>query len=555
METQQHHIPGTHGLSKPRKIAIVFALSLALCIIVLDTTLLNVLLATIIREFHTDIQSIQWVITAYSLTLAALTITGGRIGDLFGRKKMFVLGAIIFAIGSFITSISTNIPTMIIGESIIEGIGAALMMPATASLLTSNFVGHERAVAFGVWGGVAGAASALGPILGGFLATYYSWRWGFRINVFIALLLCLGSFIIPDSRDKEEKPQLDILGVILCGLGLLIFVFGIIESSTYGWWTASMPFTLGNTAYDFPFNLSIVPYSILVGALLLIAFIFWESVREQRKKTPLVSLKLFKNRQYTSGVLTMAVLALSMSGITFSIPVFFQSVRNYDALQTGTALLPLSLVLLVTAPVGANLAKKVSPKLIIQIGLFVILCASLLLRFLLNIDSTTWSLAPGLCLFGFGMGLVFSQVTNITLSAVSVQQAGEASGVNNTMRNIGQSLGTAIIGAVLLSALSTNLSNGIAQSSKIPNTIKPQITQAVSNQSSNVEFAGGAKFTNKLPSQISDEIVKISHEATVDAGRSALTVGLFFAILGFLTSFIVPNIPTVKKVEANKPAA
>src|SRR5581483_1789000 len=404
------HQSPTHNLSKARKIGIVIALSLALFIIVLDTTLLNVLLATIIREFKTDIQSIQWVITAYSLTLAALTITGGRFGDLFGRKKMFVLGAIIFAIGSFITSISTNIPTMIMGESIIEGIGAALMMPATASLLTSNFRGHERAVAFGVWGGIAGAASALGPVIGGFLATNYSWRWGFRINVFIAILLCIGSFIIPESRDREEKPSLDWVGVVLCGLGLLLFVFGVIESSTYGWWTSTDPFFLGNNAYQFPLGLSIVPFSIFFGLLIVVLFILWEINKEKLGETPLVSMKLFKNRQYASGILTSTVMSLSMSGIIFSIPVFLQSVRNYTALQTGESLLPLSLVLLVVAPVGAALSKKTSPKLLIQLGLFINIISMIVLHFSLNVDSTTWSLAPGLALFGMGMGLVFSQI-------------------------------------------------------------------------------------------------------------------------------------------------
>ncbi len=179
-------------INKPsflRKWGPVFVLSLGLAIIIIDTTLLNVSLGNIIRDLKTDIQSLQWVITAYSLTLAALTITGGRLGDLFGRKKMFVLGAIIFAIGSFIASISTSVGMMIAGESIIEGIGAALMMPATASLLVSTYKGRDRAIAMGMWGGVAGAASAVGPILGGFLTSNYNWRWGFRINIFVAIVL------------------------------------------------------------------------------------------------------------------------------------------------------------------------------------------------------------------------------------------------------------------------------------------------------------------------------------------------------------------------------
>src|SRR5437588_1043272 len=183
----------------------LMVLSLALAIIIIDSTLLNVSLSTLIRDLHTNLQSLQWVISAYSLILAALTVTGGRMGDLFGRKKMFMGGAVIFVIGAVVASISHSFPVLLLGESIIEGIGAALMMPATASLLVSKYRGHDRAIAFGIWGGVAAAASAIGPILGGFLTTHFSWRWGFRINLFVVALLLLGSVIVEDKQQSEGK--------------------------------------------------------------------------------------------------------------------------------------------------------------------------------------------------------------------------------------------------------------------------------------------------------------------------------------------------------------
>src|SRR5438132_12467585 len=186
-----------------RKWGNLLVLSLALAIIIIDTTRLNVSLSALIRELHTNLQSLQWVISAYSLTLAALTVTGGRKGDLFGRKRMFKLGAFVFAVGSFIASISRSVPVLLLGESIIEGIGAALMMPATASLLVSKYRGHDRAIAFGVWGGVAAAASAIGPILGGFFTTHYSWRWGFRINIFVCAALLIGSVLVEDTQPRE----------------------------------------------------------------------------------------------------------------------------------------------------------------------------------------------------------------------------------------------------------------------------------------------------------------------------------------------------------------
>src|SRR4051794_11793969 len=200
-----------------RKWAPLPVLSLALAIVIIDTTLLNVSLETLIRELHTTLQSLQWVISAYSLTLAALTVTGGRLGDLFGRKRMFMLGAVLFAVGSFIASISRSVPMLIVGESIIEGIGAALMMPATASLLIAKYRGHDRAIAFGIWGGVAAAASAIGPIVGGFLTTHFSWRWGFRINVGVVALLLLGSFVLGDEPVTGRK-RIDGVGVFLSAL-------------------------------------------------------------------------------------------------------------------------------------------------------------------------------------------------------------------------------------------------------------------------------------------------------------------------------------------------
>src|SRR5258708_13541984 len=273
-------------------------LSLGFTIIILDTTILNVSLRTIINDLHTDIQSIQWVITAYSLMLAAFTVTGGRLGDLFGRKRMFMLGAIIFAIGCFIASVSPSVGVLIAGEAIIEGIGAALMMPATMSLIVSNYKGRDRQIGFGVWGGIAGGAAALGPVVGGWLTTYTSWRWAFRVNVGVAALLLIGSLFIAEAQDKEEKASLDIIGVILSAVGLLSIVFGFIKASDYGWITMKESITF----LGIPFAqgvISLVPIAVLLGIIILILFGLWENHLTKQGKTPLVALKLFKNTQFT----------------------------------------------------------------------------------------------------------------------------------------------------------------------------------------------------------------------------------------------------------------
>ncbi|CAN5148175.1 MFS transporter [soil metagenome] len=515
-------------------------LGLALAIIIIDTTLLNVSLSTIIREFHTDIQSIQWVITAYALVLAALTITGGRIGDLFGRKKMFMLGAIIFAVGSVVASISHSVGTLLIGESIIEGVGAALMMPATASLLVANFHGKERGIAFGVWGGIAGASSAIGPILGGYLTNNYSWRWGFRINVFVVALLLIGSILIKESHDTKEKPTLDVLGVFLSAFGLLGIVFGVIESSSYGWLKAKDAFTIFGHTFASG-GVSFVPFSIIIGIILLVSFFIWEGRVEKRGQTPLVSLGLFKNRVFTAGVVTTAVVSLGQVGLIFALPVFLQSVLKLDALQTGIAMLPLSVALLIAAPLSGFLSHKVSPKYLILGGLLLDIIAMFVLRNSLSVWASTSDLALGLAMYGAGMGLVMAQISNLTLSAVPVYQAGEASGVNNTLRQVGSTFGSAIIGAILISSLSSNMIKEINNDLFIPAAAKSQIIKAVSQQTSNVEFGGGAKVDSSVPKVIVDQISAIGKKATVESARESMLYAALFAFLGLFAAFFLPN--------------
>ena len=533
----------------------LLVLSLALAIILIDATLLNVSLKAIIGDLHTDIQKIQWVITAYSLTLAALTITGGRLGDLFGRKRMFMFGAVLFGIGSFIASISTSVPMLIAGESIIEGVGAALMMPATASLLVSKFRGRDRALAFGVWGGVAGASTAIGPLLGGWLTTNYSWRWGFRINLVVVAVLLVGSVLIEECYDVEEKPTLDWLGVLLSSVGLFTLVFGIIESSTYGWWRANAPFSEFGLSWNLG-GYSITPIAIALGAVVLVGFLSWERHVERAGRTPLVSLELFANRQFMSGAATTGVVAMGQSGLIFSIPVFLQAVRGADAFHTGLALVPSSIAAFIAAPAAAVLTQKFPAKRLIQFGLLLNVASYIILRQTLNVNTKPSDLIFGLVIQGMGLGIVLAQINNLTLSAVSVQEAGEASGVNNTFRQLGSTLGTAVIGALLIGAIGTGLASGIEASAAIPQQFKAQISGLVSKQSSAVEFGGGAQVPASVPENIKNEITRVSHESITAANRQALLVGIIIAFLGLFASTWLPSGHIVERGRsaAHKPA-
>ncbi|HEX3525518.1 MAG TPA: MFS transporter [Thermoanaerobaculia bacterium] len=534
-QTAETSPPEPTGL---RKWGSLFVLSLALAIIIIDTTLLNVSLETLIRELHTNLQSLQWVISAYSLTLAALTVTGGRMGDLFGRKRMFMLGAFLFAVGSFIASISQSVPVLLLGESIVEGIGAALMMPATAALLVAKYRGHDRAIAFGIWGASAAAASAVGPVLGGYLTTHYSWRWGFRINVFVVALLLLGSIVIRDEKAAGRR-KVDGLGVFLSGLGLFSLVFGIIEASSYGWIHALKPFSIGGT--ELPLGgLSIVPFAILFGLLVLTGFAFWEQHVESAGGTPIVSLRLFKNANFVAGAAVIGIMMLSQNGLIFSLPVFLQSVRNLDAFHTGMMLLPLSAMLLLTAPTAAQLTKRIDHKRLVQAGLVLNFVALLAMRQAMGIDTSLNWLIPGLALYGIGMGLVQSQINNLTLSAVAVEEAGEASGVSNTFRQVGLALGSAIIGSILLTTIVTDLQGAVRTSPRIPPAAKQQVEETIRQHASSLAFSAGGVFDN-LPPTTRDEMAAVRRVATTDGNRKALLWGAGFVLLCLVASNKLPQ--------------
>ncbi len=552
-ETPQPAEPAkvTEHTSGLRKWSALVVLALALAIIIIDTTILNVSLRPIISDLHTDIKGLQWVITIYALVLASFTITGGRLGDLFGRRKMFMLGAIIFAVGSFTASISHTLGILVVGEAIIEGLGAALMMPATASLLIANYHGRDRALAFGIWGGIAGASSAIGPILGGYLTTAYSWRWAFRINVFVAAALVIGSLLlIKESRDDAERPQLDFLGILLSASGLFMLVFGIIQSSTFGWFIAKQSYAVFGRLLSNHFSVTV--YASALGILLLILFFIWEGLRERMGKTPLVSLELFGIKQFTSGALTMTMMSLSMIGLIFVLPVFFQAVRGLDALHTGLSLLPLSLAVLVMAPLSAVMSHKIAPKYLVQAGIFVQLIAIILLHYEITITATTWSMTPALALYGMGIGLIMAQVSNLTLSAVSVQQSGEAAGVNNTMRQVGSSLGSAILGAVLLTGITANVTKGIVTSDVIPAGARAQLSTAVGAHASDAAFGGANGENTQVPAAVKAEIETIAKQATSDAASKTVLYSIPFTLLAFMIS---TQLPKARNVETEKSVA
>ena len=525
-------------------------LALAVAIVVIDGTVLNVSISSIVRDLNTDLKNIQWAITSYSLVLAALTIFGGKLGDIFGRKRMFIMGALIFGIGSLVTALSPNVNILVLGWSLIEAIGAALMIPASSALIVSNYEGKDRGLAFGIYGVTAGIGAAAGPILGGFLTSTFSWRWVFGINLFVVLALVLGSRIVKNYAVPSKKVNLDYFGVVLSSLGLASLTYGIIESSTYGWIESKKAFEFAGNFSNLG-GLSISFYTILLGLILIAGFVFWEIYLENVKKLePLISMKIFLNRQFSFGIGVITILFAGFTGIlTFGVVLFYQYVFNLSALESGIGLIPLSLGSFIIAPLSAKIAEKISAKITVQIGLVIAIIGCIVLFNSLTLDATRITLIPALAIFGVGFGLIVAQITNIILSAVPNSQAGQASGINGTIREVGRTVGSALIGAVFIATFTSSVTNNINSSLNIPNAVKSSIVSSFNSGETNLSSSN----TNQPKYKFDEEIKSDVNQAIVEGSKDSIKYTGFFILLCLLVSFGLPNKivrGTAEKVEA-----
>ena len=468
------------GPADPKRWIALVILSSTLFIIVLDNTILNVAVPTIIRQFHTQVSSMQWVISGYSLIFASLLISFGRLGDIVGRRKMFFIGAALFAVGSLIASLSQSVLQLFLGESLIEGIGAAMMLPATLSILSATFRGRERGVAFAVWGSVAGGAGALGPYIGGILTTDYSWRWAFRVNVVIAPLAILaGIFYVHESKDERAK-GIDIPGVVSVTVGLLALVFGIIEAASLRMVEADRRpvASAGGTGRCTPCrscrcrsrSRSWCSHSSCGSSC--------GAVRDE----PAGGVRLHRPRAqgFRYGLINTTVLAMGEFGAFFVLPIFLQAGLHLSAIRSGTWLLPAGIMAFVGGGIGGQLSRRFGPKYVITIGLTLEACGIWGYVLALGHSTTFLSLLPALMLHGIGIGFATSQLTNVVLSDIPPQKAGSASGAAGMVRQVGTALGIALIGAIFVSQATSHVRHDLAQATRnIPPAVRAQVVKGV----------------------------------------------------------------------------
>ena len=449
--------PATAAPDPRRWITLTIVLGAAL-IAAIDSTVLNVAIPTILREFHTTIASLQWVLTGYTLTFAALLIIGGRLGDIFGARRMFVIGAVLFGIGSLIASLSGNVATLVIGEAVVEGIGASLMLPASIGILSSTFSGTERGTAFAAWGTTLGASVAFGPLLGGFLTTHYSWRWAFRINVIVVPFAVLGALVFMHRvAPATRRARIDVPGSLLISTGMLALVFSISEGAIYGWWTPRHDFTLAGTAvWPHTRAVSIVPLTFLLSLVLLVGFWRLEVAKERSGSDPLFEFGQMRIATFRYGLSTLLLLAMAQISFLFVMSVFLQDGLHRSAVVTGAWLMPSGLFIVLGSQIGARLTRTIGTHRVVRMGLTLEAIGLCVIAFTVTPTATFPRFLIGFACYGIGIGFAAAQLTNVVLSEVEPEKSGAASGANTTVRMIGSSLGIAVISAVLVSADATD---------------------------------------------------------------------------------------------------
>ena len=524
----------TQGVGGAAK-AVLVTLAAAQFVMILDASVMNVSIATVAKDLGTTVTGIQTAITMYTLVMASLMITGGRMGAIWGRKRAFTIGCVIYACGSLTTSVSPNLAVLLFGWSFLEGVGAALVMPAIVALVASNFAKLDRPRAYGTVAAGGAIAVGVGPLIGGLFTTYWSWRY-----VFVAEALVIGVVLLLNRRTadtpSEEGARLDLVGTALSALGLGLIVYGVLRSGTWGFVQPKpdAPTWLG---------LSPVIWLILGGGAVLLGFLAWEKHRRDTGQPALLDPAILRVHLLRTGLIAFFFQYLLQAGLFFAVPLFLSIALGLTAIQTGVRILPLSITLVLAAVGIPKLFPKASPRRVSQLGFLALFLG--LVVFVAALDAgagpevVTWPML----LAGLGIGALASQLGAVTVSALPDDQSGEVGGLQNTFSNLGISIGTALAGAVLMSALTASFLTGIANNPAVPKDLS---SHAQVELSSGIPFVSDADLEASLEKAgISGETATAIVDENAQARLNALRVSLsVLAILALVALFFSGSIPT-----------
>ncbi len=498
-------------------------ISLAVSIIIVDSTIVNVAIPSIVDELKISSTQVQWVQESYTLVFAALLLMFGTIADRIGRRKLLVIGVIIFAGSSVLAALAWN-GDVLIGFRVIQGVGGAMILPSTLSIINATFRGRDRAIAFAVWGSTIGGMAAVGPVLGGWLTTYFSWRWAFGINVPFGIIILIGiALYVLESREPDVR-GIDVVGAILSVIASGALVFGLIEGRTYGWWFTDKVPAIGN--WKWPLDLSPIPFAFLIAILGIAGFIAWGVYRERAGKNTMLAFGLFAIPSFRNGNIAAMIVSLGEYGIILSLPLWLQNVLGYSALQTGFVILALALGSFVASGFAGSYGNKVAPVWIVRAGIISEIIGIVIVALWISPTTQWWQIAIGLFVYGFGIGLATAQLTGVVLKDVPIEKSGQGSGTQSTSRQVGSALGIAILGTVLFTSVGASLQARI-DDSPLPDTVKTQIVDAVVDSAGNA--IPGLKERNA-------DVYADAQEAFSDGTRYSALAAAGFLALGLLAT-------------------
>lgn len=524
----------------------LFVISLAVSLIIVDSTIVNVAVPSIVDDLGITSTEVQWVQESYTLVFAALLLVFGTLGDRFGRRRMLVIGVIIFMLASVWAAFADSGSALILAR-VVQGVGGAMILPSTLSTLNATFQGRERGIAFAVWGSTIGGMAAVGPLLGGWLTTAYSWRWAFGINVPLGIIILIGLMLFVVATKAERAQSIDWTGALLSVITSAFLVFGLIEGRTYGWWLATDGLKLGE--WEWPFALSPVPIAFAISIVAGVLFVWWGLRRERAGKSTMLAFSLLRIGSFRNGNIAALIVSMGEFGIILSLPLWLQNVLGYDALQTGTILLALAIGSFLASGVGGSLSGRVSAVATVRVGIAAEIVGLILIGMVIAVDTPWWSIALGLLVYGVGVGLATAQLTGVVLQDVPVQASGQASGTQSTARQIGSALGIAVLGTVLFTSLGSNLEARL-DASGVPADQRDGILSLV------VDSAGSA--IPSLDAQ-SPDVAADARAAFSDATKFAAFTAAGFLAIGLLATLRltspVPGAATGRRPEDDEAEA
>jgi MFS family permease len=514
---------------------VLLTLASAQFLMTLDSSVMNVSIATVAKDVGTTVTGIQGAITAYTLVMACLMITGAKIGAIIGRKRAFVIGCVIYGAGSLTTALAPNLPVLLIGWSFLEGVGAALILPAIVALVAGNFAQERRPAAYGLVAAAGAVAVAVGPLIGGFCTTYFSWRWVFAGEVVIVVVIMFLQRKIADAP-PATRPHLDVVGTVLSAAGLGALVFGVLRSSTWGWVQSKE----GQPSWA---GLSPTIWLILIGLLIIWIFFRWENLRVGSGKEPLVQPQMLRNRQLSGGLIMFFFQYLVQAGFFFVVPLFLSVCLGLSALATGARLLPLSITLLAAAIGIPKLWPDISPRLVVRAGLLAMFAGTAVLLGGLDPEAGPEIVFVPLLLIGLGIGALASQLGSVTVSAVPDEQATDVGGLQNTMTNLGASMGTALAGSLMIAAVSAAFVTNIQQNPDIPDRVKSETTVKLAG---GVPFVSDADFEAALDeagarSKTTEAALADYQDARLEGLKTALAILAVMALIGLFFGGRLPQ--------------